>query len=170
MRKNGIHTAIAILLFLCGLSFFAIGQSADQVSQLYEDLKWRSIGPAVMGGRTVDIDVVENQPWIIYAAIGPSGVWKTMNNGITWAPVFHEESSVSVGDVTVAQSHPDIVWVGTGEATCRNSVTIGDGVYRSIDGGKTWKNMGLENTRHISRIVINPGDPNIVYVAAMGHL
>ena len=123
-----------------------------------------------MGGRTVDIDVVEKKPWIIYAAIGPSGVWKSENNGITWEPVFHKESTVSVGDVTVSQSHPDIVWVGTGEATCRNSVSIGDGVYKSTDGGKTWTNMGLKDTFHISRIIINPGDPNIVYVAAMGHL
>jgi photosystem II stability/assembly factor-like uncharacterized protein len=170
MRKSDIHTVIAILLLFCGLSVHAGAQSADRVSPLYEDLNWRSIGPAVMGGRTVDIDVVEKQPWIIYAAIGPSGVWKTKNNGITWMPVFHKENSVSVGDVTIAQSHPDIIWVGTGESTCRNSVTIGDGVYKSIDSGKTWENMGLENTRHISRIVINPGDPHIVYVAAMGHL
>ncbi len=170
MRKSEIRAITATLLFFCGLSFSASAQSANEISQLYEELKWRSIGPAVMGGRTVDIDVVEKQPWIIYAAIGPSGVWKTENNGITWTPVFHEESSVSVGDVTVAQSHPDVVWVGTGESTCRNSVTIGDGVYKSTDGGKIWENMGLNDTRHISRIVINPGDPNIVYVAAMGHL
>ncbi|MGD9346804.1 MAG: hypothetical protein PVH84_13130, partial [Candidatus Aminicenantes bacterium] len=134
MNKSRIHAGFSIFLFLYGLSLLAGGQSADQISQLYEELKWRNIGPAVMGGRTVDIDVVERQPWIIYAAIGPSGVWKSENNGITWAPAFHEESSVSVGDVTVAQSHPDIVWVGTGEATCRNSVTIGDGVYKSTDG------------------------------------
>jgi photosystem II stability/assembly factor-like uncharacterized protein len=170
MRKENGHVVFAILIFFCGFSLFVGAQSADQISQLYEDLKWRSIGPAVMGGRTVDIDVVETQPWVIYAAIGPSGVWKTENNGITWSPVFHKESSVSVGDVTIAQSHPNIVWVGTGEATCRNSVTVGDGVYKSIDGGNTWENMGLENTRHISRIIINPGDPNIVYIAAMGHL
>jgi photosystem II stability/assembly factor-like uncharacterized protein len=118
----------------------------------------------------VDIDVVEKEPWIIYAAIGPSGVWKSVNNGISWKPVFHEESTVSVGDIAISQSHPHIVWVGTGEATCRNSVTIGDGVYKSTDSGKTWSNMGLVETRHISRIILNPGDPNIVYVAAMGHL
>jgi photosystem II stability/assembly factor-like uncharacterized protein len=170
MRKIEIHVVLTLFLFFNGLSIYSSAQSADQISQLYEDLKWRSIGPAVMGGRTVDLDVVESKPWIIYAAIGPSGVWKSENNGITWMPVFTKESSVSVGDVTVAQSHPDIVWVGTGEATCRNSVTIGDGVYKSIDAGKTWENMGLEDTRHISRIVINPGDPNILYVAAMGHL
>ena len=157
------------------LSFFcfpqtANPQSAEKIGKLFEKLKWRSIGPASMGGRTVDIDVVEKQPWIIYAAIGPSGVWKSENNGISWKPVFYKENTVSVGDIAIAQSHPNIIWVGTGEATCRNSVTIGDGVYKSIDAGKTWKNMGLKQTRHISRIIINPGDPNIVYVAGMGHL
>lgn len=170
MNKSKSFIVIASLTAFFGCSFFASAQSADHIAQLFGELRWRCIGPAAMGGRTVDIDVVEKQPWIIYAAMGPSGVWKTDNNGITWNPVFHEESSVSVGDVTIAQSHPNIVWVGTGEATCRNSVTIGDGVYKSTDSGKTWENMGLKETRHISRIIINPGDPNIVYVAAMGHL
>jgi len=158
------------LSYLCFVSPQASGQSSEKIGKLFEKLSWRCIGPAVMGGRTVDIDVVEKKPWIIYAAIGPSGVWKSDNNGITWKPVFHKEDTVSVGDIAISQSHPSIIWVGTGEATCRNSVTIGDGVYKSLDGGKTWKNMGLKDTRHISRIVINPGDPNIVYVAAMGHL
>jgi photosystem II stability/assembly factor-like uncharacterized protein len=152
------------------ISSLAEGQSADKVGKLFEKMSWRGIGPAVMGGRTVDIDASEQKPWIIYAAIGPSGVWKSENAGVTWSPVFFKEETVSVGDVTIAQSHPDIVWVGTGESTCRNSVTIGDGVYKTTDGGKAWTNMGLKETRHISRIVINPGDPNIVFVAAMGHL
>lgn len=159
-----------VLVLCLFLPIFLQAQSADKVEKLFQKLSWRAIGPAVMGGRTVDIDAVEKKPWIIYAAIGPSGVWKSENAGVTWSPVFAHEATVSVGDVTIAQSHPDIVWVGTGEATCRNSVTIGDGVYKSTDGGKTWQNMGLKETRHISRIVINPGDPNIVYVAAMGHL
>jgi len=123
-----------------------------------------------MGGRTVDIEAVERQPWIIYAAVGPSGVWKSENAGTTWEPVFYKESTVSVGDIAIAQSSPNIIWAGSGEATCRNSVTVGDGVYKSTDGGKTWTNMGLKETRHISRIIVNRGDPNIVYVAAMGHL
>ncbi len=160
-----------IICFCLGLvNSSAVAQSADQIGTLYEKISWRAIGPAVMGGRTVDIEAVEKEPWIIYAAIGPSGVWKSDNNGVTWAPVFEKEATVSVGDVAIAQSHPDIVWVGTGEATCRNSVTIGDGAYKSVDAGKTWANMGLKDTRHISRILINRGDPNIVYVAAMGHL
>jgi photosystem II stability/assembly factor-like uncharacterized protein len=167
-RRLGLLLSTGIFVLTMVLSFWA--QSSDEIGNLYEKFPWRCVGPAVMGGRTVDIDVVEKEPWIIYAAIGPSGVWKSVNNGISWNPVFHEENTVSVGDIAISQSHPDIVWVGTGEATCRNSVTIGDGVYKSTDGGKNWTNMGLAETRHIARIVINPGDPNIVYVAAMGHL
>jgi len=167
-RKMGWLTCLVLGILL--LSSLGSGQSADKVGSLFEKISWRSIGPALMGGRTVDIDAVENKPWIIYAAIGPSGIWKSVNAGVTWSPVFFKEATVSVGDVTIAQSHPDSVWAGTGESTCRNSVTIGDGVYKTTDGGETWKNMGLKETRHISRIIINPGDPNIVYVAAMGHL
>ncbi len=170
MKKNksltiGI-TAVALVFFTLN----AHGQNAEEIGGLFGKINWRCIGPAVMGGRTVDIDVVEKTPWIIYAAIGPSGVWKSENNGITWEPVFHKEKTVSVGDIAIVQSQPKIIWVGTGEATCRNSVTIGDGVYKSIDGGKKWKNMGLVETRHISRIVVDPQNPAIVYVAAMGHL
>ena len=139
-------------------------------AKLISSMKWRNIGPAVMGGRTVDFAVVESNPSIIYAAVGPSGLWKTVNGGITWQPVFDKEGTISIGAVAVSQSNPDIVWVGTGESTCRNSVSIGDGVYKSEDGGKTWKHMGLKDTQHISRIVIDPKNPNVVYVAAMGHL
>jgi len=170
MLKRCLILALSLGLFVFALVVSSYAQSADEIGDLYEKLRWRCVGPAVMGGRTVDIDVVEKEPWIIYAAIGPSGVWKSVNNGISWKPVFHKENTVSVGDIAVSQSHPNIVWVGTGEATCRNSVTIGDGVYKSTDSGRTWINMGLAETRHISRIIINPGDPNIAYVAAMGHL
>lgn len=164
--KKYLILSLALLLAVPA----AFGQSADKIGKLYEKLPWRTIGPAVMGGRTVDIEAVESAPWTIYAAVGPSGVWRSSNNGITWDPVFWKEATVSVGDLAVSQSNPNIIWVGTGEATCRNSVTIGDGVYKSTDAGKTWTNMGLKDTRHISRIIINRGDPNIVYIAAMGHL
>jgi len=157
------------LALIC-LPWVVQAQNAEQVGTLFEKFSWRSIGPANMGGRVVDIEVVEEQPWIIFAAIGPSGVWKSNNNGITWRPIFSQENTVSVGDIAIFQKNPDLIWVGTGEATARNSVTIGDGVYRSSDGGKTWENMGLENTRHISRILLHPRDPDIVYVAAQGHL
>jgi len=170
MRKQAIKFLACISIFLFSLNMTGFSQSSEQIDKLFEKLEWRNIGPANMGGRTVDLDVVESKPWIIYAAMGPSGVWKSENNGITWYPVFDKESTVSVGDVTICQSNPDIVWVGSGEATTRNSVTIGDGVYKTNDAGKTWKNMGLKNTRHISRIVIDSDNPDIVYIAAQGHL
>ncbi len=165
---------ILIIFSICFTVFSGFsnsyGKSTNQDSSLFNKLQWRNIGPANMGGRTVDIDVVEKSPWIIYAAIGPSGVWKSDNNGITWAPVFEKENTVSVGDIAVCQTQPDIVWVGTGEATARNSVTIGDGVYKSQDGGKTWEHKGLTETRHISRIIPHPQHPDTAFVAAQGHL
>jgi len=137
---------------------------------VFSGLTWRSIGPAVMGGRTVDIEANDNQPWIVYAAVGPSGVWRSSNNGITWESFFGREATVSVGDLALDPRDPNVVWVGTGEATCRNSVTIGDGVYKTSDGGKTWANMGLRETRHISRVVVDRKNSDTVFVAAMGHL
>jgi photosystem II stability/assembly factor-like uncharacterized protein len=164
----GYLTLGAVLILF--LTLPASSQSADKVGKIFEKLTWRSIGPAIMGGRTVDIEVDENQPWIIYAAVGPSGVWRSSNNGITWEPVFTKESTVSVGDIALVPSDPKVIWVGSGEATCRNSVTIGDGVYKSTDGGTTWQNMGLRETRHISRIIVDSRNPDTVFVAAMGHL
>ncbi len=144
--------------------------SAEDYAEIIQGLKMRCVGPAIMGGRTVDFAVVENNPSVIYAAVGPSGVFKSENSGVTWNPVFDKENTVAVGAVAVSQSHPDIVWVGTGEGTSRNSVGIGDGVYKSEDGGRTWKHMGLEDTRHISQILIHPTDPDTVYIGALGHL
>jgi len=168
MKIKKIFTFILSLLFIT--FSLSLAQSAEEVGDIFKELTWRNIGPAVMGGRTVDIEAVEDKPWIIYAAIGPSGVWKSINNGITWEPVFHKQNTVSVGDIAIDQTNPDTIWVGTGEATSRNSVTIGDGVYKSADGGKNWEHLGLEETRHISRIVIDLNNPDTVYVAALGHL
>ncbi|MCX6564660.1 MAG: hypothetical protein NTU60_13835 [Candidatus Aminicenantes bacterium] len=130
----------------------------------------RNIGPANMGGRTVDFAVPDRNTSIIYAAVGPSGLWKSSNTGITWEPSFVNEGSVSVGAVAVAQSAPDIVWVGSGESTARNSVAPGDGVYKSEDAGRTWRNMGLAETRFIARICVDPMNPDVVFAASQGHL
>jgi photosystem II stability/assembly factor-like uncharacterized protein len=129
----------------------------------------RPLGPANMGGRIVDVAVVENRPGTMYAASASGGLWKTINNGITWAPVFDHQTTVSLGAVAVTPNHPEIVWAGTGEANARNSVSWGDGIYKSTDAGKTWMNMGLRDTEHIARIVVHPRNPDIVYVAAPGH-
>ena len=137
---------------------------------LLKNLKWRCIGPANMGGRIDDFAVVETNPFIIYAGTASGGLWKTTNNGVTWEPVFDKQSTSSIGDVAIAPSNSDIVWVGTGEANNRQSSSWGDGVYKSGDGGKTWKNMGLKETHHIGRIVVHPSLPDVVYVAALGRL
>ncbi|MBK7601693.1 MAG: hypothetical protein IPJ07_25455 [Acidobacteria bacterium] len=123
-----------------------------------------------MGGRIDDFAVVEASPSTIYAATASGGLWKTINNGTTWDPLFDNQEVSSIGDVTLAPSNPDIVWVGTGEANNRQSSSWGNGVYKSTDGGKTWANMGLKDSHHIGRIVIHPTNPDIVYVAAGGHL
>src|SRR5256885_202606 len=131
---------------------------------------FRGIGPASMGGRIDDITCVDNNSYICYVAFATGGLWKTTNNGTTFTPVFDTYSSGSIGDVAIAPSNPDIIWVGTGEANNRQSASFGDGIYKSTDAGKTFTRMGLENSQTIARIVIDPKDPNTVYVAVLGHL
>src|SRR5215510_13077313 len=131
---------------------------------------FRSIGPASMGGRIDDITAVEQNPYIIYVAFATNGVWKSTNNGTTFTPIFDTYGTGSIGDVAIAPSDPNIVWVGTGEANNRQSSSFGDGIYKSTDAGKTFTKMGLEDSQTISRIVIDPKDPNTVYVAVLGHL
>src|SRR5438445_3385236 len=133
-------------------------------------LTWRSIGPANMAGRITAISVFEADPTTYWVATASGGLVKTVNNGITFEHQFDHEATVSVGDVCVAPSDPTIVWVGTGENNPRNSVSYGDGVYKSTDGGKTWKNMGLKETYQIGAIVIHPKNPDTVYVGALGRL
>jgi len=133
-------------------------------------LTWRSIGPANMGGRVVALAVVEDDPSCYWVATAGGGLLKTVNNGITFEHQFDREGTVAVGDVAVAPSDRNVVWVGTGENNPRNSVSYGDGVYKSTDGGKTWKNMGLAGSFQVGRIAIHPKDPNTVYVGALGRL
>src|SRR5207247_1812251 len=133
-------------------------------------MTWRSIGPANMGGRITALAVFEADPSTYYVATASGGLLKTTNNGTTFQHQFDHEATVSIGDVCVAPSNRDIVWVGTGENNPRNSVSFGDGVYKSIDGGKTWQNMGLKKSFQIGRIAIHPKNPDIVYVGALGRL
>lgn len=133
-------------------------------------LSWRSIGPANMGGRIIDISVYEADPTTYWIATASGGLLKTTNNGVTFEHQFDREATVSLGAVCVAQSDPKIVWVGTGEYSPRNSVSYGNGVYKSTDGGKTWKNMGLQKSFQIGKLVVHPKNPNIVYVGALGRL
>ena len=133
-------------------------------------LKWRSIGPAGMGGRITAITVYEADPSTYWVATASGGLLKTTNNGVTFEHQFDHEATVSIGDAAVAPSDKNIVWVGTGESNPRNSVSYGDGVYKSTDGGKTWTNMGLKKSFQIGRIVIHPKNPDVVYVGALGRL
>ena len=159
-----------IFCFFVGLGNTSQVQSSLQDKTILDNLDWRCIGPANPGGRIDDFAVVENKPNIIYMGTASGGVWKTTNNGITWKPIFDNQDTSSIGDVAVSRSNPDTVWVGTGEANNRQSSSWGNGVYKSQDGGSTWKNMGLRETHHIGRIVIHPTNPDTVYVAALGHL
>jgi len=131
---------------------------------------WRSIGPANMGGRVDDIAVVDSNPSIIYVGFATGGIWKSTNNGTTWTPIFDQYPVSSIGDIAIAPSNPDIIYVGTGEANNRQSSSFGGGAYKSTDAGKTFEYVGLKDTQSIARIVVHPRDPNIAYVAALGHL
>ena len=153
--------------FLFSLS--AVSASA-QVESAVANLEWRNIGPTIMGGRVADIAVVESNPSTFYVGVATGGVWKTVNGGTTWESLFDDQATSSIGDVTVAPSNPNIVWVGTGEPQNRQSSPWGNGVYKSTDAGRTWKHMGLDETLHISRIQISSSNPDVVFVAAVGHL
>ena len=159
----------ALIIAIVGLSLLApvvAGQQYDP--SLYSGLHWRMIGP-FRAGRVNAVSGVIGQPETFYFGSVGGGVWKTTNAGRTWTPVFDSASSASIGAIGVAPSDPNIVYVGTGEADMRDSIQFGDGMYKSTDAGKTWKRIGLENTRQIGRVLVDPKNPNIVFVAALGH-
>lgn len=154
-----------VLILLTAL----ISAEAQQLDpEKWKGLSPRSLGPAAMSGRITAIDVVANNHDIIFAGAASGGVWKSTSGGVTWEPVFDKEKVLSIGAIAIQQSNPSVVWVGTGEGNPRNSLNGGNGIYRSLDGGKTWSHLGLEKTRHIHRIIIDPTNPQIVYVGVMG--
>ncbi len=155
-----------ITLLLLLFSVTTMSQQIDITK--FSDIKPRSIGPAGMSGRITAIDVVNDQPNIMYVGAASGGVWKSVSEGVDWKPVFDKQAVQSIGAIAIQQNNPDVVWVGTGEGNPRNSVNGGYGIYKSLDGGETWKLMGLEKTRNIHRIVIDKDNPNTVYVAAIG--
>jgi photosystem II stability/assembly factor-like uncharacterized protein len=161
-----LKRTMLVFLSIALLSSLAHAQFDESI---LKNLTWRNIGPAGAGGRVVDFAVAGEFPYRMYAATASGGLFKSSNNGVTWDPVFDNESTVSIGDVTVDPNNPDTVWVGSGEANPRNSVSWGDGVYKSTNGGRSWTNMGLKDSKHIGRIAIDPRNPDTVYVAALGH-
>ena len=156
------------LVALLGAPHQALAQPAG--ADPFASLRLRSIGPANMSGRVTDIAVNESNPFEFYVAAASGGLWKTADNGVTWKPVFENQAVNSIGTVAVDQRAPQTIWLGTGEATNRQSSGWGDGVYKSTDGGATWANMGLRNTTRIARIVVDPTNSDVVYVASPGHL
>ncbi|MEQ8302388.1 MAG: hypothetical protein RIB47_03270 [Cyclobacteriaceae bacterium] len=149
-----------------------IGATTGMAQQLDMDklkgMKARSIGPGAMSGRITAIDVVVDNRDIMYVGSASGGLWKTTSGGVNWEPIFDKEAVMSIGAVAIQQSNPSVIWVGTGEGNPRNSLNGGYGIYKSLDGGKNWKLLGLEKTRNIHRIIIDPQDPNTVYVGAIG--
>lgn len=168
--RHALQLSLAAVLALLSPPPHVRGQAATPDPQLVKHLEWRNIGPANMAGRVSDIEAAEADFAVVYVAAASGGVFKSTNAGTTWEPIFDRYGSASIGDIALFQKNPEVVWVGTGEACVRNSVAWGDGVYRSTDGGKTFTNVGLKDTHHISEVVTHPSDPDTAYVAAQGHL
>jgi photosystem II stability/assembly factor-like uncharacterized protein len=175
MNTNTISFAFCALVAL-GQASFSCGARAQTNDQdhlrenILKQLQWHELGPVQSGGRIVDIAVHPTRPQVYWLASASGGVWHTNNGGLSFTPQFQNKHSISIGDICVAPSNPDVLYVGTGEANNQRSSYWGNGVHKSTDGGLTWKHVGLNGTDHIGRIVVHPEDPNTVYVAALGAL
>ena len=178
-----------LLLLICALMVCALPLEAqknkkkkgeEEVEQTEEKsmlsktsisgLKFRELGPALTSGRISDFAMHPDNPKVYYVATSAGGVWKTVNAGTTFEPLFDSQGSYSTGCVTLDPNNPNVVWVGSGENNNQRSVSYGDGVYKSTDGGRSWKNMGLDSSEHIGNIIVHPDNSNVIYVAAIGPL
>jgi photosystem II stability/assembly factor-like uncharacterized protein len=172
MEKVIKHFIFGIIFIIATNVIFA--QNKNQASvftdSTFAGLKLRNIGPAFMSGRIADIAIQPGDYSQWYVAVGSGGIWRTDNAGITWKPIFDEQSSYSIGCVSIDPNNPNVIWVGTGENVGGRHVGYGDGIYRSTDGGASWENMGLKESHHISKIIVHPEDSNIIWVAAQGPL
>ncbi|HXL27419.1 MAG TPA: YCF48-related protein, partial [Chthoniobacterales bacterium] len=181
-RRRPVMLGVIALLAICGIKLAQVFPAISPTSvlpvasaqtqydtSLYSGLRWRMIGP-FRGGRVNAVSGVIGQPNTFYFGSVGGGVWKSTNSGRTWTPVFDSQPVASIGAIAVAPSNSNIVYVGTGEADMRDSISFGNGVYKSVDAGKTWKHLGLENTRQIGRILVDPRNPDVVFVAALGHV
>ena len=174
-KPGGLMRKLFVLLVVCALAIPCAAVEEEEsgegmTAKAFKGLEFRSIGPALMSGRIADIAIHPTDFSTWYVAVGSGGVWKTTNSGTTWKPIFDEEKSYSIGCVVLDPSNPEIVWVGTGENVGGRHVAFGDGVYKSVDGGASWKNMGLNDSQHISEIIVDPSDSDTVFVASQGPL
>jgi photosystem II stability/assembly factor-like uncharacterized protein len=170
IRRFSVRPILSLsVIAIIGLLLLAPVTNAQQYDpSLYSGLRWRMIGP-FRAGRVNAVSGVVGQPDTFYFGSVGGGVWKTTNAGRTWTPLFDANNVASIGAIGVAPSNPNVIYVGTGEADMRDSIQFGDGLYKSVDAGKTWKHLGLKSTRQIGRIIVDPKNPNIVFVAALGH-
>jgi photosystem II stability/assembly factor-like uncharacterized protein len=164
---NSRFLFVLLILAVCAFSFQPI-YAQPTGSDVYQGMKWRMIGP-FRGGRTVGATGIPGQPNVLYIGVNNGGVWKTTDYGLTWKPIFDDQPTGSIGALAVSPSNPDIIYVGSGEGLQRPDLSTGDGMYKSTDAGKTWRHLGLRNAQQIGAILVDPKDPNLVYVAALGH-
>lgn len=166
MKNRSLKIRFSLLFVFAIFSSISFAQSLTM--EQINGIKARNIGPAGMSGRVTAIDVVSNNPDIIFIGTASGGVWKSESGGVTWEPIFENQDFASVGALKIDQNATDVIWVGTGEGNPRNSQSSGNGIYKSMDGGKTWKHMGLRKTRNIHRIILDPRDAETIYVAVQG--
>jgi len=159
-----------MLTIIFSTSGFTADEKKNDQENPYTGIELRNVGPALMSGRISDIDIHPTNENIWYVAVGSGGVWKTINAGTTWKPIFDKQAVYSIGSVTIDPSNPNRIWVGTGEDTGGRHTSYGDGIYLSEDGGSSWKNMGLEQSERISTVIIHPDDSNTVWAAVQGPL
>ena len=170
MRRSLLLPTGLLLVLAAQLLVLAAPLAAAVDPDLLAGLKARSIGPAAMSGRVAAVASVPGQPDLVYVGAATGGLWKSVNGGVNWQPVVDDQPVAAIGAVALSPDSPEVVWVGTGEGNPRNSASVGDGVYRSLDGGKTWQHLGLEKTERIHRILLDPRDPKVAYVAALGRM
>ncbi|MCG8468746.1 MAG: glycosyl hydrolase, partial [Gemmatimonadetes bacterium] len=168
---RSVASVLVSALSACVLASGLGGQQAASAPDIdLSGFALRNIGPAINSGRIADIEIHPDDRNVWYVAVGSGGVWKTENAGTTWTPIFDGQSSYSIGSVAIDPSNPSTIWVGTGEDVGGRHVGYGDGVYKSTDGGRTWENMGLEGSEHLSTMIVHPKDSDVVFVAAQGPL